>query len=403
MSTASGASDAMSGAQRPFGLGFWPLPEDEPRVALDREALRLVSPDGALITGLVWTPSHGRVSRTTVLLAHPRGDFSVHYAAPLLAAAGFRVIAFNTRYLNNDTDCLHELAARDVATAHAEALRRGAEATVLLGNSGGGSLMALAHVDHGIGDAWIGLAAHPGEGVFMGQVIDPSVIDEDDPLSIDADLDMYDPANGWRPWPEPCTYDRGWLERYRQAQLERVARIDARARDAIEAAELARSESRAIDRGVDPAGWGSARRRAVHTPYLTIYRTLADPAYLDPSIDPDDRPLGSLFAFPDPLDANYGRGGLARVMTPRGWLSTWSALSSRARLADTLAEVRVPTLLVHPTADTEIRRHQAAEISAASGAEDLTLHELVGAPHYFEGHRPEAMELVTEWIRARFG
>ncbi|NBU96519.1 MAG: hypothetical protein EBS20_11655 [Actinobacteria bacterium] len=45
----------------------------------------------------------------------------------------------------------------------------------------------------------------------------------------------------------------------------------------------------------------------------------------------------------------------------------------------------------------------AAEIAAASGATDLTLHELTGAPHYFEGHRPEAMELVVDWIRARFG
>ena len=207
----------------------------------------------------------------------------------------------------------------------------------------------------------------------------------------------------FRPWPQPCSYDPGWVTRYRAAQLERIARIDERARAAVESAAEAREETRALDRTVEPRAWGRGRRRSVNTPYLTIYRTLADPAYLDLSIDPDDRPLGSLFAFPDPLDANYGRGGLARTMTPRGWLSTWSALSSRARLADTIAEVRVPTLLVHPTADTEIRRHQAAEIAAASGATDLTLHELVGAPHYFEGHRREAMDLVVDWLRARFG
>ena len=162
--------------------------------------------------------------------------------------------------------------------------------------------------------------------------------------------------------------------------------------------------------GIEPAeagptellAWREARARAVHTEYLTIYRTLADPAYLDLSIDPDDRPMGSLFAFPDPLDANHGRGGLARTMTARGWLSTWSGLSSGAKLADTMPQVTVPTLILHPTADTEIRVHQALEIRDQSGAEDLTYHELPGAPHYLEGHRPEAMELVAEWIAARF-
>jgi pimeloyl-ACP methyl ester carboxylesterase len=161
-------------------------------------------------------------------------------------------------------------------------------------------------------------------------------------------------------------------------------------------------ELRSVDRVADPMRWRELRRRAVFTKYLTIYRTLADPAYLDLSIDPDDRPMGSLFAFPDPFDANYGRGGLARTMTARGWLSTWSGLSSGARLADTMPQVTVPTLLVHPTADTEIRVWQAKEIVDAAGADDVTYVEMTGAPHYLEGHRPEALAQVADWLGERF-
>ena len=130
---------------------------------------------------------------------------------------------------------------------------------------------------------------------------------------------MYDPDNGWRPWPEPCSYDRDWLARYRAAQ---VAPGRPHRRHRQECARRGRATPGArlggVDKAADPARWRDLRARAVFTQYLTIYRTLADPAYLDLTIDPDERPLGSLFAFPDPLDANYGRGGLARTMTARG-------------------------------------------------------------------------------------
>ena len=380
-------------------LGYWPEPDDCPEV--ERTPFEVVSDGGAVVRGVMWgSPS----ARTVVALTHPRGDFAVHYACPLLAAAGYRVLGFSTRYLNNDIDCRHELAAADVIAA-VRAVRPTCDHIIGLGNSGGGSLMALAAVQATEGDggelldAFVALAAHPGEGVFMLQVIDPSVTDEDDPLSCDPSLDMFDPDNGWRPWPEPASYEPAWVERYRMAQRERVARVDERARSMLAVRDDARERSRAVERG--SRAWNGLRRAAVSGPYLVTPRTLADPAHLDPSIDPDDRPLGSIFAFPDPLDANYGWGGVGRVMTPRGWLSTWSGLSSEATLAGSLARMTMPTLVVHPTADTEIRLQQARSCFEASAASDKTYEELAGAQHYLPGRRREAIELIVEWLRAR--
>ena len=52
--------DAHLGGSRPFGLNYWPLPDDDPGVEIPRESIRLVSPDGALVRGVLWTPPAGK-------------------------------------------------------------------------------------------------------------------------------------------------------------------------------------------------------------------------------------------------------------------------------------------------------------------------------------------------------
>ena len=59
---------------RPFGMSYWPLVEDAPAEAPEREEIRLVTEDGALVRGILWTPPAGRRWRTAVVLAHPRGE-----------------------------------------------------------------------------------------------------------------------------------------------------------------------------------------------------------------------------------------------------------------------------------------------------------------------------------------
>ena len=48
--------DTHLGGMRPFGLGYWPLEEDAPNVEIPREDVRIVTPDGALVRGILWTP-----------------------------------------------------------------------------------------------------------------------------------------------------------------------------------------------------------------------------------------------------------------------------------------------------------------------------------------------------------
>ncbi|MCZ2109373.1 MAG: hypothetical protein LC118_07385 [Dehalococcoidia bacterium] len=405
--------------------------------AVRRDMVWLEASDTAQSFGILYRPATFE-PKTAVYLMHPRGEFTRHYVVPGLTARGYAVFGHNSRYLNNDTDMVHERLLFDIAAGMRWLKHRGYERIVLLGNSGGGSLLGFYQSQAGLepsrrltstpggepvqfteeampeGDLYIAVAAHLGEGRFMLNVLDPAVIDEDDPLATDPDWDMYNPANGYQPYPAASHYDPAWVTAYRQRQRERNRRLDLRAREYIADHRYFRGLLRGdgLERA-DGATRMLVNRHGRLGRYMIIYRTLANPAYLDPAIDPSRRPLGSIFSPGDPIIGNYGPGGLARVMTPRAWLSTWSGLSSQADLPDTIEHVTIPTLIVYADGDSDIFPSEQQELVEKSGANDKQYAVLPWADHYLhpvgeEGKkladpRERIIDLIVPWIEERIG
>jgi hypothetical protein len=387
------------------------------------EALGLVSEDRANSHGFLWLPAGPRPS-TVLAFMHPRADFTRHYAVPSLLSAGYAVLTQNSRTVGNDAMLVHEQILLDVAAGVRRLRDLGFRTVILVGNSGGGSLytfyIAQAHVAQGqrltdtvAGDAFdlnhftmprvdgvVYLAAHPGEGLFLLHAIDPSVTDEDDPVTCDPALDMYNAANGFKAPPEESRYNAEFLRRYRAAQHARVERIDARSRALVALRRDARTRVGANLQ--DVAAW----RQAMAVTFMTVYRTEADPRYTDLSLDPSDRDYGSIFGYrPDII--NYGPFGFARVVTPEAWLSTWSGLSSRASIPANGARVDVPALVIDYSADNSCFASDAKDIHDSLATSDKSLISVPGdhygfpAPGSKVAGRDLALPKLVEWLKGK--
>ena len=389
--------------------------------------------DGARIRGLYWTPDANPNPKVAVVAAHPRVDFQEHHTFPKFLEAGYGCLGANTRTLNNDADCLHEKLLFDIAAYLTWLQEEGVEKIVLMGNSGGGSLFSfyqaqakatpdarirmspdggatgLDALEMPVADALIFLAAHTGQGLIMNEVIDGAVIDEDDPLLTDPALDIYDARNGFRPPPEWSRYDPAFLKTYRAAQLDRVRRIDAGARDRI-AFQREAERMNGIDEFNELPLDVQRRslRREAFEPLMLVYRTMANPAYVDDSIDFSNRAYGSLLS-PRPDLMNYQRLGFGRVVAPRGWLSTWSGLSSNANILESGLAVTEPALVVNAGRDLDVHpQAHSRRIFDTLASTDKTYVEFPDALHYFEpddaGDKAlnDLMDCLVPWVAERF-
>lgn len=339
-------------------------------------------------------------SKTVIVFSHPIGGGAFLPLVTALAGAGVHVVYCNPRYRGNDTALILEKCVLDLGACIRDLGPRFGYERVLLGGWSGGGSLSLFYQDQAEhptiretpagdpvdlfgaklvpADGILLLAAHVSRSHTLTEWLDPSIRDESRPFERDPEWNLYDPAN-----PQQPPYDAEYVARYRAEQLARNRRITAWVRETLEALRR------------DPA---AAPERA-----FCVHGTMADPRFLDPSLDPSDRPPGLCY-LGEPRVVNDGPVGLARFTTLRSWLSQWSYDDSRADGIGNAGRVSCPALVIQNTADLACTPSHARRLFDAIGHEDKELHEISGADHYYLSAREKAAEavaLIQDWMADR--
>jgi pimeloyl-ACP methyl ester carboxylesterase len=342
---------------------------------------QLVRPDDA--------PAH-----TALIITHPAAAFLGHYLLRPLAEAGVHALGLNTRYAGNDSNLIAENVLLDISSTVDTLRERGYERIVLVGNSGGGSIAAYyqAEAEHntvsttpagdavdlsGLSpvDALLLVAVHSSRARVLTEWLDPSVVDEADPFSVDAALDMYDSRNG-------PPYSADFLERYRAGQLARNRRISQRCREQL--AEIRQ-------RGLSVSNLG-----------FVVHRTFAEPAFVDLSIEPTDRQPCRLWG--DPAAANLNAASLGRFSSLHSWLSQFSIDDARGDALTHLPRVSVPVLIVQGKADECVLPHHPHGMFDAISHDDKQIVWIDNGTHYLfshEGALGDTVSAIGSWLRER--
>lgn len=331
----------------------------------------------------------GHPSDTVLVFMHPASTLNLMPLPVALAKAGHHVLSCASRYAKNDTALIMEKVAADLGAyiRHARDTL-GYKKVVLCGWSGGGSLAVfyqsqaenptithtpagdvydLTRADMPPADAVMFIAAHTGRARILSEWIDPSVDDELHPDARNKAFDLY-AEDGPKP-----PYSPEFVAEFRARQLARVRKITASVLEHLERLRTA----------------GGAE---VERPFI-VHRTMADPRFLDPTLEPNDRQPGWCY-LGDPETVNTGPVGLARFSTLRAWLSQWSPDHSRADAETCSARIRCPLLVIENTADDAVPTSHPECVFKAAGSPDKTFLRIENATHYYRDQPQQQAEVV---------
>jgi dienelactone hydrolase len=346
------------------------------------------------LEGLRFRPN--QPSKTLVIYMHPASTLQLLPVPRAMAQAGVHVLCAGSRYARNDTPLIMENVLRDYGAYVRHAREQWQyDKVIVAGWSGGGSLTAFyqAQAEHptvketpagdpvdllGLipGDAMIFHAAHLSRADVLADFIDPSVLDEADPSLRDPELDLYDPRNANKP-----PYSKDYLVYFRGAQLARLRRRTALVKELLH--ELRSGKTREVERG------------------LLTHRTLAEPRFLDGSIEPNDRRIGWCF-LGEPEASNSSPAGIARYSTLRAWLSQWSIDDSNARALHNAPNIHAPVLAVENSADDAVPQPHTRLFFDAVGSKKKKFVRIEKADHYYANQPQQLSEVIDTtiaWLR----
>lgn len=335
-------------------------------------------------------------SDAVVIFSHPIGGGGWLPLVGTMAKNGIHTIYCNPRYRGNDTALIMERAVMDLAACVRDAKERLGYKRVYLGGwSGGGSLSMfyqaeaqdpqVTHTPAGDpydltaanfipADGVMLLAAHLSRNLTLTEWLDPSIEDESRPFERNPAWNLY-AEDGPKP-----PFSAAFVAEFRERQIARNRRITAWVKE-----QLAELKAQGLDH---------------HERCFTVQGTMADPRWVDPAVDSNDRPPNHCM-LGDPKVVNDGPVGLARFTTLRSWLSQWSYDDSNADGLECAARIECPLLVIENSADDACTPSHAARLMAAASKCEQEFHVIEGANHYYFG-QPElaqqAAELVRSWI-----
>lgn len=335
-------------------------------------------------------------SDAVVIFSHPIGGGGWLPLVGTMAKNGVHTIYCNPRYRGNDTALIMERAAMDLAATVRDAKERLGYKRVYLGGwSGGGSLSMfyqaeaqdpqVTHTPAGDpydltaanfipADGVMLLAAHLSRNLTLTEWLDPSIEDENRPWDRNPEWNLY-AEDGPKP-----PFSEEFVAEFRERQIARNRRITAWVKE-----QLADLKAQGLEN---------------YERCFVVQGTMADPRWVDPAVDPNDRPPNHCM-LGDPAVVNDGPVGLARFTTLRSWLSQWSYDDSNAHGLKCAARIECPMLVIENSADDACTPSHAARLMAAADKCDKEFHQIKGANHYYFGQpdlAQNATDLVKDWI-----